>query len=143
MFDLLVFAILFALAFLAAFSESLTMLAFGLLGAMFGSSAHAYLLALYPWWTDAYGMAVILLLLIIGFWGAWHKKEQTSLLGAFIAGIGSAGLLTIILLPLLVSVFGRVALSPYAQVVFVGEMRQFLWTIGAFVSIIVASRLSR
>ena len=143
MFDILVFAILFALAFLAAFSESLTMLSFGLLGAMLGTSGHALLTSLYPWWTNTYGLGLILLLLIVGFWGIGHKQEHASLIGALIAGVGAAGLLTIILLPLLVSVFGRITLSPYASMIFVGEMRQFLWTIGAFISIVVASRLSK
>src|SRR3989344_6535941 len=139
MVDLFVLAILFALAFLAAFQESLTMLSFGLLGAIIGNSAHELLSAHYPWWTNEYGLALTLVLLTTGLWGVGHRSEPTSLVGVFIASIGVAGLLAVILLPLLVSIFPEISLSSYASKIFLGSRQELLWTLGAFVSIIIAS----
>lgn len=143
MLDILLFAILFALAFLAAHQESLTMLALGLLGAMIGSASHALLTSLYPWWTLPMGFALTILLLVVGLWGVGHRQESARLTSALIGALGAAGLLTVILLPFLVSVFERLPLSTYAPMLFVGTLPELLWTLGAFGALVVASRMGR
>jgi|GEM_PF-3644419 len=142
MFDLLLFAILFALVFLAAHQESIAMLSFGLLGAYVGKSAHVILLSQYPWWTVSMGYALVICCTAVGMWGVGHRQERASFMRSSFAGIGAAGLLTVILLPFLVSIFGRaLPLSPYAHVLFLGSVQELAWTLGAFVVVVVSSRV--
>jgi len=143
MFDLLLFAILFALAFLAAHQESLTMLSFGLLGALVGRASHLLFLKLLPWWTIPMGFALVVCCIVIGLWGVGHRQERAPFVRSGIGSVGTAGLLTVILLPFLVSIFGRLPLSPYASALFLGTTQELAWTLGAFAAVVVSSRVGR
>lgn len=140
--DLFLFAILLALAFLAALQDSFIMLPLGVLGALLGRASGELLMIIYPWWTPQMSLVIVVALFIGGLWGISHRHESAPFIAAVIGGIGAAGLLTVILLPLLVSVFSSLPLSDYANTLFIGTSVELYWSVGAFIAFVFGSRMS-